>query len=60
MKSKLFSYIQHQLPGGIYHNPEPAIKEVLADISPSNNLCESILGLNNYLNSVLPNMHQVT
>ena len=48
MKSKLCSYAQHQLPGGIYHNPEPAIKEILAD-SHSNDLCESILGLNDYL-----------
>ena len=60
MKTKLCSYAQHQLPGGVYYNPEPAMKEVLADVSPSNDLCESILGLNDYLSSVLPNMHQVT
>ena len=60
MKSKLCSYAQHQLPSGIYHNPEPAIKEVLADVSPSNDLCERILGLNDSLDSALPNMHQVT
>jgi len=60
MKSKLCSYAQHQLPGGIYYNLEPAIKEVLADVSPSNDLCESILDLNDYLDSALPNMHQVT
>jgi len=60
MKSKLCNYAQHQLPSGIYYNPESANKEVLGDVSPSNDLCESILGLNDYLNSALPNMHQVT
>ena len=57
MKLKLCGYVQHQLPGGIYYNPKPTFKKVLAEISPSNDLCESILGLNDYLSSAL---HQVT
>lgn len=60
MKSKLSSYAQNYLPGGIYWDPEPKIKEILAKLNPSNDLCESILGLNDYLNTAIPNMHQVT
>ena len=60
MKSKLSSYAQNYLPGGIYWDPDPKIKEILAKLNPSNDLCESILGLNDYLNTAIPNMHQVT
>ena len=60
MQSKLSSYVQNYLPGGIYWDPEPKIKEILAELDPSNDLCESILGLNDYLNTAIPNMHQVT
>ena len=60
MQSKLSSYAQNYLPGGIYWDPEPKIKEILAELDPSNDLCESILGLNDYLNTAIPNMHQVT
>ena len=59
MKSKLSTYAQNYLPGGIYWDPEPKIKEILAKLNPSNDLCESILGLNDYLNTAIPNMHQV-
>ena len=60
MESKLSSYAQNYLPGGIYWDPEPEIKGILAELNPSNDLCESILGLNDYLNTIIPNMHQVT
>ena len=62
MKSKLSSYAQNQLPGGIYWDPEPKVnlKAILKELNPSNDFCESILGLNDYLNSTIPNMHQVT
>ena len=60
MKSKLSSYTRNYLLGGIYWDPEPEIKGILAELNPSNDLCESILGLNDYLNTIIPNMHQVT
>ena len=46
MKEKLSTYAQNQLPEGKYWEPEPAIKLILKEIKPSNDLCESILGLN--------------
>ena len=51
MKSKLSSYAQNQLAGGIYWDPEPKVKAILKELNPSNDFCESILGLNDYLNS---------
>ena len=60
MKSKLSSYAQDHLPGGIYWDPEPDVKKILEELNPSNDLCESILGLNDYLTTAIPNMHQVT
>lgn len=56
MKEKLGTYAQNQLPG----EPEPAIKVILKEIKPSNDLCESILGLNDYLTTAIPNMHQTS
>ena len=60
MEKKLFTYVHHQLPGGIYWDPEPNIKAILNKLEPSNDMCESILGLNDYLSMAIPNMHQVT
>jgi len=60
MNEKLQHYAMKQLPGGIYWDPQPHIKVILSEISPSNDVCESILGLNDYLNSAIPNMHQQT
>ncbi len=60
MHEKLKSYTQNQLPEGIYWNPEPAIRKELVNLKPTNDLCESILGLNDYLTTALPNLHQVT
>ncbi len=60
MKEKLKNYAKNQLPGGIYWEPEPAVEEVLKRLRPNNDICESILGLNDYLTSALPNMHQQT
>ena len=60
MKEKLGTYAQNQLPGGKYWEPEPAIKVILKEIKPSNDLCESILGLNDYLTTAIPNMHQMS
>ena len=59
MKKKLCVYAQNQLPGGIYWDPEPNVEAVLKELKPSNDLCESILGLNDYLSTAIPNLHQM-
>ena len=46
MLEKLSSYARNQLPGGIYWEPEQSIKDVLGQLKPSNDVCESVLGLN--------------
>jgi len=56
MKSKLCNYAKHQLPRGKYWSP----KEEIKSLKPSNDLCESILGLDDYLTTALPNLHQMT
>ena len=60
MKEKLSSYAADQLPGGRYWNPDKQVKDVLCQLQPSNDICESILGLNDYLTSALPNLHQMS
>ena len=60
MKEKLTDYARNQLPGGIYWAPEPAVEEVLKRLRPNNDICETILALNDYLTSAIPNMHQQT
>ena len=61
MHDKLSTYAANQLPGGIYWEPEdPAIRKILSELSPSNDLCESLLGLNDYLTTSLPNLHQMS
>jgi len=60
MKDKLSDYAKAQLPGGKYWKPKPAISAVLKTLKPSNDVCESILGLNDYLTTAIPNMHQMT
>ena len=59
MREKLQKYAQIQLPGGIYWDPEPKVKAILTELKPSNDLCESILGLNDYLTTAIPNLHQM-
>ena len=46
--------------GGRYWEPEPAIKAILRHLKPNNDVCESILGLNDYLTTTVQNMHQIT
>ena len=60
MKEKLVMYASSQLPGGEYWDPDPDIKSALSTIKPTNDLCESILGLNDYLTTAIPNMTQLT
>ena len=60
MKEKLSTYAEKQLPGGKYWEPEPDIKAILCALKPNNDVCESILGLNDYLSTAIPNMHQMS
>ncbi len=60
MEKKLCEYARDYLPGGLYWNPDPKIKEILSTLKPTNDLCESLLGLNDYLSRAIPNMHQMT
>jgi len=55
---KLCTYAQNQLPGGKYWEPEPAVEATLKKLKPNNDLCESILGLNDYLTTAIPNLQQ--
>ena len=59
MREKLASYAKDQLPGGCYWQPSEQIKDVLRELKPSNDACESILGLNDYLTTALPNLSQM-
>uniref|UniRef100_A0A1X7T216 Uncharacterized protein n=1 Tax=Amphimedon queenslandica TaxID=400682 RepID=A0A1X7T216_AMPQE len=60
MKEKLCHYARSNLPGGIYWEPsDPQVRKVLSEVRPSNDFCESILGLNDHLTTSLPNLHQV-
>lgn len=60
MEEKLSNYAKNYLPGGKYWQPDPAITRILRDLKPNNDICESILGLNDYLTTAVPNMHQMT
>ena len=60
MNAKLSSYAQNQLPGGKYWEPESDVASVLKSLKPNNDVCESILGLNDYLSMVMPNLHQMS
>ena len=60
MRQKLVSYAKEQLPGGCYWDPDEAVKKILQNIKPSNDVCESILGHNDYLTTAVPNLHQIT
>ena len=55
---KLCTYAQNQLPGGKYWEPEPAVEATLKKLKPNNDFCESILGLNDYLTTAIPNLQQ--
>ena len=60
MHEKLSVYAQNQLPDGVYWNPDPEVKAILKSLRPNNDVCEGILGLNDYLTTALPNMHQMS
>ena len=48
------------LPGGKYWEPDPDTKALLQQLKSSNDLCESILGLNDFLTTAIPNLHQLS
>ena len=50
---------KNQLPSGQHWDPEVCVRKVLAELKPSNDLCESILGLNDYLTTTIPNLQQM-
>ena len=60
MLAKLVSYAKDQLPGGRYWNLESNVKDILSNLPANNDLCESLLGLNDYLVTAIPNMEQIT
>ena len=60
MQEKLYSYAADQLPGGRYWNPDEQIQDVLSQLQPSNDVCESVLGPNDYLTTAIPNLHQMS
>ena len=60
MEEKLCTYAADCLPGGRYWEPEENVKDILCQLKPSNDVCESILGLNDYLTTALPNLHQMS
>ena len=59
MKCKLITYAQDQLPGGCFWEADEGVRAILSQIKPSNDACESIFGLNDYLTTAIPNMHQM-
>ena len=58
VKEKLMVYAEKHLSGGEYWNPDPVVRKVLTELKPSNDFCESILGLNDYLTTAIPNLTQ--
>ena len=60
MLNKIKTYKAEQLPGGKLWNPDPDTRKALAKIQPTNDLCEGILGLNDWLQKRTPNFSQLT
>ena len=59
MKDKLTDYKKDQLPGGKYQAPDD-IRQILRELKPHNDICESLLGLNDWLTTPLVNAKQHT
>ena len=60
MKDKLTNYKKDQLPGGKYWAPDDNIRQILKELKPHNDICESLLGLNDWLTAPLVNAKQHT
>ena len=52
--------MKDQLPGGNYWNPSEEDKLLLQQLVPNNDICESILGLNDWISNQKPNHKQKT
>lgn len=60
MREKLISYKQDQLPGDNYRNPNEVVQAILKKLKLQNNICERLLGLNDWLTTPLVNAKQPT
>ena len=58
MLSKLIEYMKDHLPGGKYWEPPVDVKQILAQLKPHNDACESVLGMNDWLTTIYPKMTQ--
>ena len=58
MANKTRLYKADQLPGGKLWEPSESEKEVLCDIDPTNDVAESVLGLNDWLQKTTANLSQ--
>ena len=54
------NYKADQLPGGRYWEPTGEIREIMASLKPHNDNSESVLGMNDWLTTTFPSMHQQT
>ena len=60
MRKKLHTYAKDYLPSGKYWDPPKHIENILSQIQPSNDICESILGLNDWLHGSMTTACQLT
>lgn len=60
MAAKLTSYNRDHLPKGCYWDPSLKTQATLSKLKPHNDKTESVFGLNDWLNRILPNMAQAT
>ena len=60
MAKTLQSYKQDQLPGGTYWDPNDHTKAVHRQLKPNNDICESLLGLKDWISAPLVNAKQHT
>ena len=58
--AKLRAYYKDYLPGGLYHDPDIGIQTVMSELKPHNDYAESLFGINDWLDRILPNMTQAT
>ena len=60
MMEKVMNYKADQLLGGRYWEPTGEIREIMASLKPHNDNSESVLGMNDWLTTTFPSMHQQT
>ncbi len=60
MATKMKTYQADQLPGGRLWQPTGKVREVCSTLKPTNDACESALGLNDWLQSNTSNFSQRT